>query len=146
MKQAICFLIVATAYGRELPPKESPGVRAQAVTQQNLRQTICKGGYTKKVRPPTFYTDGLKQHLMALHKLAGQPSDYELDHRIAIEDGGDPWTPENLWMQPLAEAKLKDRLETALHKDVCAGKLSLAAAQAILMGDFWSEYERRFGK
>jgi putative intracellular protease/amidase len=36
----------------------------------------------------------------------------------------------NLWPQPLAEARVKDRQENALHRAVCAGTVTLAAAQA----------------
>jgi hypothetical protein len=40
--------------------------------------------------------------------------EYELDHLIPLELGGDPLDPQNLWLQPWrgeCNAKQKDRLE-----------------------------------
>jgi hypothetical protein len=70
---------------------------------------------------------------MAAYGLAGQdPDGYELDHLISLELGGAPADPANLWPEPyLGErtAKQKDRLESELHRRVCAGTLPLADAQ-----------------
>jgi hypothetical protein len=57
---------------------------------------------------------------------------WELDHFIdrSICGADSTW---NLWPQPLAEAKIKDhKVEDVLHKQVCAGKMTLTAAQACM--------------
>jgi hypothetical protein len=41
-------------------PKCTPGAVDSRVTQDNIRSTICAGGYTATVRPPSAYTDALK--------------------------------------------------------------------------------------
>ncbi len=38
------------------------------------------------------------------------------------------------------------RLENAVHKDICAGRLTLEEGRAIFLGDFWIEYHKRFDK
>jgi len=60
------------------------------VTQDNIRQTICTSGWTRAVRPPTSYTEPIKQHLLT--DFGGDPKDYELDHIIPLAVGGIPQT------------------------------------------------------
>lgn len=57
---------------------------------------------------------------------------YVLDDLVPLEVGGMN-VPGNLWPQPKAEAAVKDRLENRLHADVCAGRITLAAAQAQML-------------
>jgi hypothetical protein len=59
--------------------------------------------------------------------------------------GGDPLDAANLWLEPRAGrcgAAIKDRLENALHGLVCAGELSLAAAQHEIATDWVASYSR----
>jgi len=48
---------------------------------------------------------------------------------IPLELGGHPTAPRNLWPELLPLAFKADRLESALHRSVCEGKLSLSDAQ-----------------
>jgi hypothetical protein len=102
------------------------------VTQATIYQTICVPGWTKTVRPPAGYTHAIKRQLV-------QPGDrlsaYELDHWIPLGLGGAPYDRRNLILQPLPEARRKDRLEAKLHEAVCAGRMSLPDAQ--LRIDAW---------
>jgi hypothetical protein len=126
-----------------------PGRIDPAVTQANIKSTICRHGYTKTVRPPASFTNKLKFVQMTDLKLKGKPEDFEEDHRVPLEVGGAPMDPENLWPQPYLPkpgAKAKDRLENAVAKDVCAGRLTLKEGQAIFLGDFWKEYQKRYGE
>jgi hypothetical protein len=55
---------------------------------------------------------------------------YEFDHLVPRELGGSD-DQRNIWPQPLAEARqLKDPRENALRRAVCAGTITLTAAQA----------------
>jgi hypothetical protein len=56
----------------------------------------------------------------------------ELDHRIPRELGGADVVA-NLWAEPWPDAHRKDREENRLHAAVCAGTLTLAAAQAAIL-------------
>ena len=86
------------------------------------------------------------------------PSHYEEDHFISLELGGHPRDPKNLWPEMwgtpatpitskgpfpphLVGAKSKDAVENALHKEVCAGALTLKEAQNIISTD-WFKYYR----
>lgn len=53
----------------------------------------------------------------------------KLDHKVPLEVGGHPNSLHNLQVQTLAESRTKDRSENAARAQVCAGKLTLRAAQ-----------------
>ena len=124
------------------PPASAPGVVDTSITQSNIATTICVPNYTATVRPPVSWTNRLKVSLMAQFHLTGAMNGYELDHRVPIEVGGAPRDARNLWMQPWPEARLKDRLETFKHRQVCAGKVTLRQSQEVFLKDFWAEYDR----
>jgi hypothetical protein len=66
---------------------------------------------------------------MRLHGLPGSPRDYQEDHLISLELGGDPRDPRNLWPEPYPRASKVDTIENELNAKVCSGNLSLADAQ-----------------
>jgi hypothetical protein len=110
----------------------TPGATDPRVTQANVDTTICRSGYTASVRPPEHVTSSIKRERMDAYGATGRASAYELDHLIPLEIGGVPADVANLWPEPLAGgdgAHTKDQVENALHRQVCAHVLSLAAAQ-----------------
>jgi hypothetical protein len=107
----------------------TPGVLNAAVTQANIRSTICRRGWTRTVRPPTDYTNALKRKQMHVYHEHGPPSAYQEDHLISLELGGDPTDPRNLWPEPYPRASAVDRIENELNAQVCSGALSLWDAQ-----------------
>ena len=117
-------------------PVCTPGVIDPQVTQENISTTICVRGYTKTVRPPASYTHDLKARQIAEYGYADTKlASYEEDHLIPLELGGHPTDPKNLWPQPRAgdyPAAMKDLVENSLHTKVCAGAISLAAAQSAI--------------
>ena len=86
-------------------------------------------GWTAIVRPPTEYTNGLKAEQMPLYGETGSPSDYQEDHLISLELGGNPTDPANLWPEPYPRAADVDKIENELNDKVCSGQLTLAEAQ-----------------
>jgi hypothetical protein len=75
------------------------------------------------------------------HHYYGQ---YEVDHLVPVElDGAD--TKANLWPEPELHNP-KDKLENKLHRLVCSGQLSLAAAQRAIETDWRTAYVRYVGK
>lgn len=132
-------------------PAWQPGVTSPAVTQANIQSTICVSGYTATVRPPVSYTDKLKVQQIAQYGYADKtPSDYEEDHLISLEVGGDPKDPKNLWPQPRHStpynASVKDTLENVLKGKVCSGELTLAAAQKAIATDWVAAYRMYVGQ
>jgi hypothetical protein len=110
-------------------PVRTPGVLNPDVTQATIRSTICVSGWTRTVRPSSDYTGALKLKQMAEYGAGGSPSDYQEDHLISLELGGDPSDPRNLWPQPRPWADRVDTVENELNDEVCSGRLSLADAQ-----------------
>jgi hypothetical protein len=123
-------------------PSASPavGVLNPAVTQATIGTTICVRGWTATIRPPASYTNALKiQQIAERHLTDTNPKDYEEDHRLPLELGGAPRDPRNLWPEPWAGsqgARVKDREENSLHRTVCAGRMTLANAQAQILRDW----------
>jgi len=121
-------------------PKCTPGVADPRVTQDNIYSAICVSGYTATVRPPSAYTDSLKAQQIKEYGYAdANVADYEEDHLIPLELGGHPTDPKNLWPEPRGgaeSASVKDRVENALNKRVCAGTTTLAAAQSAIASDW----------
>jgi hypothetical protein len=62
-------------------------------------------------------------------------ADYEEDHFVPLELGGNPTDPGNLWPEPRYDdgsghtSYDKDHVENALKKAVCNGTVTLADAQ-----------------
>lgn len=110
-------------------PALTPGALNQKVRQSTIKKTICKSGWTKKVRPRVGYTNALKIRQMVLYGETDSPSNYEEDHFIPLELGGAPRNPKNLWPEPHAQSKRSDPLETQLKRKVCEGVMSLARAR-----------------
>jgi hypothetical protein len=107
----------------------TPGVLNPDVTQRNIDSTICLHGWTKTIRPPTSYTNALKEKQMREYGVGGSPSDYQEDHLISLELGGHPTDPRNLWPEPYPRASEVDSTENDLNARVCSGELSLESAQ-----------------
>lgn len=126
-------------------PKCTPGAISPAVTQANLKSTICrKGGYTSGVRPSAYVTGKEKKLNAASYGYTGSMRDAEYDHLISLQLGGDPNDPRNLWVEPADPGhkkgagvnNKKDPVETKLHTAVCGGQVTLAAAQQAIVTDW----------
>ena len=131
---AIVVVLFAQGHGNRAhsilaDPVRTPGVLNPDVTQANIRSTICRHGWTRTVRPPVSYTNGLKAKGLRQYRLRGPPSAFQEDHLISLELGGDPIDPRNLWPEPYPRASAVDQIENDLNHRVCAGSLSLADAQ-----------------
>lgn len=108
----------------------TPGVIDPVVTQDNIQTTICVRGYTTTVRPPVTYTNDLKKQQIIEYGFAGTNlHDYEEDHLISLELGGNPTDPKNLWPEPGTIPNPKDKIENLCHQKVCDGQIPLTQAQ-----------------
>ena len=107
----------------------TPGALNPDVTQATIRSTICKRGWTRTIRPPASYTGDLKLRQMRRYVRTGSPHEYQEDHLISLELGGDPTDQRNLWPEPYPRAAEVDQMENELNAQVCSGKLTLLEAQ-----------------
>ena len=140
--------------GQPLPdPHCTPGALSPAVTQATLATTICRtGGYTGGIRPPESVTGKEKRANAAAYDYTGSLGDAEYDHLVSLELGGDPNDPANLWVEPPSPGHKpgsgvnnpKDKVEATLHTAVCSGKVTLAAAQQAIAGD-WVTADQKLG-
>jgi len=75
-------------------------------------------------------------------------TDYEEDHLISLELGGNPTDSSNLWPEPYnasisdGGARYKDKVENYLHEQVCAGSMTLREAQTVIVNDWYKVYKQ----
>ncbi|MFI9721358.1 hypothetical protein ACIHFE_17195 [Streptomyces sp. NPDC052396] len=134
-----------TADKQPLPdPKCTPGATNPKVTQATIKETICKAGYTKDIRPPVGVTGKEKTANAASYGYKGPMRDAEYDHLISLQLGGDPNDPRNLWVEPPSPGHKdgagpnnpKDVVETKLKTAICSGKAQLADVQRAIAHDW----------
>jgi hypothetical protein len=112
------------------------------VSQSTIDTTICVSGWTSTVRPPTSYTNSLKQQQIGEYGYSDTNlSDYEEDHLIPLELGGAPRDAQNLWPEPRytaggKTASNKDTIENQLKTMVCNRQVSLDAARLAIACDW----------
>jgi hypothetical protein len=129
-------------------PIRTPGIANPDITQENIKDTICNPNWsTKSIRPPESYTHDLKVRQIREYGYADTNlRDYEEDHLIPLEVGGNPTDPRNLWPEPYQTsisdggAHYKDKVENYLHEQVCAGRITLQDAQNEIAKDWYSVY------
>ena len=145
--------VTGTIHGRcyfrdktELPdPRCTPGSIDPIVTQANLRSTICKAGWTDPhLRPPESQTEWFKRYRAFPAYGLTWYRESELDHLVPLELGGSN-DATNLWPElGKPSGNPKDKVENALNRAVCSGRVSLARAQAAIAYD-WMTAEKRLG-
>jgi hypothetical protein len=122
------ILALASPVGAVSPnPSVTPGATDPRVTQADVASTICRRGYTSTVRNVSTQTKHAIYVAYGISRSAQRG--YVIDHLVPLEVGGAN-DVKNLWPEPKADAKAKDKLENQMHAAVCAGTVSLAAAQA----------------
>src|SRR3954469_24208126 len=123
-------------------PGCTPGARFSKVTKAQ----VCRPGYARSVRHVTTST---KDAIYAAYGMRAHfdGGDGEVDHLISLELGGSN-ARANLFPEaasPRPGSHEKDRLENALHAEVCSGRTSLRRAQRLIGGDWVAAYRARFG-
>jgi hypothetical protein len=117
--------------GNPLPdPKCTPGaVQSTSVT------AICSPGWATLHRE--YFTKAERETAFARYGvITTNPAGYgEYDHLIPLELGGAN-TSANLWPEKGKIPNPKDAVEDTLHEEVCAGKVSLAAAQKAIAANW----------
>jgi len=151
---ALFLLWSSAAPARDLilpDPTLTPGV-ATSLTAKD----ICGKKWGRDAR---HVTAAMKREVFALYGLSGNDDPAcirdkhgrkcEIDHAISRELGGAD-DVQNLWPQPYGgspwNAIRKDRVENRLHKEVCAGTITLEDAQKEIVTDYRVPYRRYFGE
>ena len=135
--------MLVTAASGDIEPNRTltPGEAFPAATAAQ----VCVSGYSASVRN---VSESLRLQVFAAYGIDyATHGNYELDHLISLELGGDN-SAANLWPEPLngsGGAKVKDTLENKLHSLVCSGQITLAAAQQAISGDWGTAYAKYAG-
>jgi hypothetical protein len=103
------------------------------------RATIC-GQSTRERRRVT--EEDKREAFEAYGVPLADRSYYEIDHLVPLELGGSN-RASNLWPEPegvLLGYRQKDRVENYLHREVCAGRMTLESAQRAIATDWVAVY------
>jgi hypothetical protein len=116
-----CYL---RAHGQLPDPRCTPG----SYDPQMTRARLCAPGYhTATYRPLSSQTTRAKYQVV--EPAYGQHSVYgELDHLVPLELGGSN-DMTNFWVEAGKIPNPKDAVENRLHREMCAGQISLRTAQ-----------------
>lgn len=132
-----------------------PGAPNPNVTQENIQKTICVPNWSEAQRPSRAWIGKLKAKMMKEVKKKlpnAKSSDYELDHDEAISSGGNPYSIDNLWLQPWNDtakqlgAHSKDTVEKKVHRDICDNKITLEQGRQIFLNGWENEYKQFYTK
>jgi hypothetical protein len=109
------------------PGEAFPGISAEQV---------CAPGYARLVRSVSAT---VRRAVFASYGLQPDGANYELDHFIPLELGGDNSTA-NLWPEPFGVpgAHEKDLVENYLHDAVCAGAMAIVDAENAIADDWYA--------
>jgi hypothetical protein len=121
----------------------TPGAVDRAVTQGDIRTTICASGYTETVRPAESQTETFKFDRAYPAYGIASGTESELDHLVPLELGGAN-DAANLWPEAGSLPNPKDSVENALNRAVCDGQVGLARAQRAIARN-WETAESRLG-
>ncbi len=145
----LCLLASASSRADDL--KLTPG----AVRAGLSKQKICS---IKWGRDERHVTAAMKQEVFARYGYTGYDDprcvpagtrSCEIDHLVSRELGGAD-VINNLWPQAYGtspwNATLRDRLENHLNREVCAGRITLAAARTMLVNDWRRAYQKYYGQ
>jgi hypothetical protein len=123
-------------------PDCTPGATFKYVTKRE----VCRPGYSSLVRNVRQSTkDAVYRAYGIRHRFDGETG--EVDHLVSLELGGSN-ARSNLFpeaAEPAPGSHEKDRLEDALHAEVCDGRLSLRTARRLIARDWVAAYRARFG-
>src|SRR6266446_9248086 len=147
----VACLYVGAALAADIPDlAKTPGVTRSGLSKAK----ICSTKWGKDER---HVSDAMKQEVFVLYGYSGYsdarcvPSGKrtcEIDHLIPRELGGAD-DLRNLWPQAYGttpwNAKLKDKLETRLHKEMCAGNITLKQARDMMLNDWRVAFRKYYG-
>lgn len=95
------------------------------------KRKVCTSGYAQTVR---HVTEGTKRRVEDAYGFDRSQA-HEIDHLVPLSLGGSN-DQQNLWPEPAPAFHVKDRLEFAAWRGVCAGRLKLADVQRQFASDW----------
>jgi len=146
LRVALLVLLAGGAAQRAPAREQDRKLLDTRVTQQSVAETICRPGYADAVSPSLDQIMAQKNQLLAARGIdRNDGSSYALDRHVPVVLGGSPDAPENFDLLPWAGhagERRKELLAARLKRCVCAGRMSLADAQAAIVGNWTKQYAR----
>jgi hypothetical protein len=146
LRVALLVLIAGGTMQRVAAREQYRKLLDSRVTQESVADTICRPGYVDAVSPSLDQIMADKHKLMAARGIdRDDGASYALDRHVPVLLGGSPDAPENFDLLPWAGhagERRKELLATRLKRCVCAGRMSLADAQAAIVGNWTKQYAR----
>ena len=146
LRVALLALLASGAAQRAPAREQDSKLLDTRVTQQSVADTICRPGYADEVSPSLDEIMAHKDQLLAARGIDPENgASYALDRRVPVVLGGSPDAAENFDLLPWAGhagERRKTLLATRLKRCVCAGRISLADAQAAIVGNWTKRYAR----
>jgi hypothetical protein len=143
MIAAVLALLLVAA-----PVRPDPSLTPGAADPRATAELVCRRGYTRDAR---HVTPAQKRQVFREYGVPATTQRlYEIDHLVSLELGGANDTA-NLWPEPYCPlprratcfgAREKDVVETTLHREVCARRMTLDQAQAIIRRDWLGCYRK----
>lgn len=147
----LTIVLSSVAFADEVPNLlVTPG----SVRSELTKEQICTIQWGKDVR---HVTESMKKDVFQLYAYSGNDDARcvgtgsrrcEIDHLISRELGGADEVS-NLWPQAYGttpwNAVMKDRLENRLHKEMCAGTITLEQSRDSLVNDWREAYKAYYG-
>jgi hypothetical protein len=136
--------VAQTAHYRQHGPATLNDLAATpgATTGMTAAQLCAKDFRTGTVRNVTEATKRAACAAYGIAKADCVGTKVEIDHAISLELGGSN-DLKNLWPEPYLPkpgAREKDQVEDALHRQACAGTITLQQAQKEIVTDWYAVY------
>lgn len=142
----VSLLALAAGSAAQAAFAQDPRLLDTRVTQESVTDTICRPGYADTVAPPFDETMALKDRMLAARGIdSDEGVGYALDRHVPIVLGGSPDATANFDLIPWgghAGERRKSLLTVRLKRCVCAGRMTLAEAQAAIIGNWVHQYDR----
>lgn len=142
----VSLLALAAGSAAQAAFAQDPRLLDTRVTQESVTDTICRPGYADTVAPPFDQTMALKDRMLAARGIdSDEGVGYALDRHVPIVLGGSPDATANFDLIPWgghAGERRKSLLTVRLKRCVCAGRMTLAQAQAAITGNWVHQYDR----
>ena len=122
-------------------PACTPGAYYSGAT----KASVCRTGYAQSVRDVSTSTKDAIYAAYGIHRHFDGATG-EVDHLVSLELGGSN-VRANLFPEaasPRPGSHQKDLLENELHREVCAGRITLRRAQELIARNWVAAYRARF--
>lgn len=134
------LMVITAMLNAADPILPDPGLTPGDIDPTTTVEKVCTPGYSDLVRN---VSKEIRRKVFAnYHRSMLDMGKYEVDHLISLSLGGSN-DIKNLWPQSYDtewNARIKDKLETRLHRELCNGTITIKEAQDAVAYDWIGTY------